>query len=392
MNNNLPSFTIVTPSFNSEKYISKTIESVLSQTYRNFEYFVIDGDSKDSTNKIIKSFGSDIDYTISERDKGMYCALNKGFNKGKGDIFCYINSDDILLPNTLAIVAEFFYFNQNYDLVYGDMNLIDHKGNYKYTHCYRNFFRNEFVCHVSSLIGQASAFWRRKIFFESDQFDTRFTLASDYDFFAKLIIRKKVKFKYLPIPFSEFRVHKQTLSYNFHNKNINEINQIRKNYKYSIYELIISKIYNNYHKFKMLQRYSFARIVNFLRIRAFIPFKLINFFKLIYLNIISSLKYIYISKKAKIYFNKNSNINISKGVKIMDNVKIYLNENSNLFIGENTIIRKNCEIIVNANVFIGRGTLFQENFKLIQSDKLNRDVFLNKRMKNIYIKNNSILK
>ena len=188
----------------------------------------------------------------------MYCALNKGFKKGKGDIFCYINSDDILLPNTLAIVAE-FYFHQNYDLVYGDMNLIDHKGHYKYTHCYRNFYRNEFVCHISSLIGQSSSFWRRDIFFESNQFNTKFKLASDYDFFAKLIIQKKVKYKYIPIPFSSFRFHKQTLSYNFHNLNINEINLIRKKYKYSNSELIISKIYNTYHKFKMLQRYSFVR-------------------------------------------------------------------------------------------------------------------------------------
>jgi len=391
MNNNLPSFTIVTPSFNSEKYITNTIESVLSQTYRNFEYFVIDGDSEDSTNKIIKSFGSDIDYTISEKDEGMYCALNKGFKKGKGDIFCYINSDDILLPNTLAIVAEFFYFHQNYDLVYGDMNLIDHKGHYKYTHCYRNFYRNEFVCHISSLIGQSSSFWRRDIFFESNQFNTKFKLASDYDFFAKLIIQKKVKYKYIPIPFSSFRFHKQTLSYNFHNLNINEINLIRKQYKYSKSELIISKIYNTYHKFKMLQRYSFARILNFLRIRPYIPTKMLNYLRLIYLYMISCSKNIYISKKAKIYLNKNSNIHISKGVRIMDNVKIFLNENSNLFIGEDTIIRKNCEINVNSNVFIGKDTLFEEGFKLLHSDRSSQEFIFNKRIKNIYIKNNSIL-
>ena len=84
MHNELPFFTIVTPSFNSEKYIGKSIEAVLSQTYRNFEYFVIDGGSKDSTNSIIESFGSVIDYRISERDDGMYSALNKGFKRGKG--------------------------------------------------------------------------------------------------------------------------------------------------------------------------------------------------------------------------------------------------------------------------------------------------------------------
>ena len=75
----------------------------------------------------------------------------------------------------------------------------------------------------------------------------------------------------------------------------------------------------------------------------------------------------------------------------MDNVKIFLNENSNIFIGENTIIRKNCEIIVNSNVFIGRDTLFEEGFKLIHSEKSINNVFFNKRMKNIYIKNNSVL-
>ena len=74
------------------------------------------------------------------------------------------------------------------------------------------FSRNEFACHIPSVVGQPSAFWRRKIFFESNQFDTNFKLASDYDFFAKLIIKKKANFKYIPIPFSSLRVHNQTLS------------------------------------------------------------------------------------------------------------------------------------------------------------------------------------
>ena len=144
MHTDLPFFTIVTPSFNSEKYIGKSIEAVLSQTYRNFEYFVIDGGSKDSTKSIIDSFGSVIDYTVSEKDDGMYSALNKGFKRGKGDIFCYINSDDILLPNTLAIVAELFYFYKSYDLIYGDMNIIDYKGEYKYTYCY-SCYRHKYM-------------------------------------------------------------------------------------------------------------------------------------------------------------------------------------------------------------------------------------------------------
>ena len=202
MHNDLPFFTIVTPCFNSEKYIRKSIESVLNQTYKNFEYFIIDGGSEDATKSIIKSFGSKINYTISEKDKGMYDALNKGFKKGKGEVFCYINSDDILLPNTLAIVAELFYFDPKCELIYGDMNIIDHKGDYKYTYCYRNIFRNEFVCNEPALVGQPSAFWRSNIFFELDLFDTSFKMASDYDFFAKLIVQKKVKFKYISIPFS----------------------------------------------------------------------------------------------------------------------------------------------------------------------------------------------
>ena len=145
MNSDLPFFTIITPSFNSEKYISESIKSVLNQTYKNFEYFIIDGGSTDNTNQIIKTFSSKIDYIISEKDLGMYYALNKGFDNAKGDILCYINSDDLLLPNTLAIVAEFFMKNKNLDLVYGDMQIIDKDSNYLYTHCYRKIFRKEFI-------------------------------------------------------------------------------------------------------------------------------------------------------------------------------------------------------------------------------------------------------
>ena len=90
-----PLVSIITVSFNSEKHINKTINSVLSQTYSNIEYLIIDGKSTDSTCEIISKYGSKIDFFLSESDESMYDAINKGIKKSSGDLIAILNSDDV---------------------------------------------------------------------------------------------------------------------------------------------------------------------------------------------------------------------------------------------------------------------------------------------------------
>lgn len=115
-------FSIVTVSFNSQKTIERTIESVLGQTYHNIEYCIVDGNSKDGTVDIIKKYHSqypDIIKYVSEPDKGIYDAMNKGIRMATGDIIGIVNSDDWLEPNALQIVYDSLAANNfNLDSLY----------------------------------------------------------------------------------------------------------------------------------------------------------------------------------------------------------------------------------------------------------------------------------
>lgn len=101
-----PKITIITPSFNQSQYLEETILSVIGQGYPNLEYIIIDGGSTDGSVDIIKKYADKLSYWISEPDKGMYDALQKGFAKSTGDIMGWANSDDILHKNSLYLVAE----------------------------------------------------------------------------------------------------------------------------------------------------------------------------------------------------------------------------------------------------------------------------------------------
>ncbi len=102
----LPRITLVTPSFNQARYLEETIRSVLDQEYPALEYLVIDGGSKDGSVDIIRRYQDRLAYWVSEPDRGMYDAINKGFAKSTGDLMGWINSDDRLMPWTLHVIGE----------------------------------------------------------------------------------------------------------------------------------------------------------------------------------------------------------------------------------------------------------------------------------------------
>ena len=107
----LPKISVITPSYNQASFLEKTILSVISQNYQNLEYIVIDGASTDSSLKIIKKYQKHFSHWQSQKDNGQSDALNIGFKHATGDILCWLNSDDILLPNSLNLIASLFSNN-----------------------------------------------------------------------------------------------------------------------------------------------------------------------------------------------------------------------------------------------------------------------------------------
>lgn len=105
---NRPKISIVTPSYNQGQYIEETIQSVLDQNYENLEYIIIDGGSTDNTTEIIKKYDKYIKFWVSEPDEGQSHAINKGIAHCKGEIFNWLNSDDVLVPDSLDLIASEF--------------------------------------------------------------------------------------------------------------------------------------------------------------------------------------------------------------------------------------------------------------------------------------------
>lgn len=119
--------SVVTISYNQAEFLEACILSILNQKYSNLEYIIIDGGSKDGSVDIIKKYENDLTYWVSEPDKGPANALNKGFSKATGDIYYYLNSDDVLMDGAFDRILEIVNNNPNYDIYYGNCFITDER-------------------------------------------------------------------------------------------------------------------------------------------------------------------------------------------------------------------------------------------------------------------------
>ncbi len=128
MVNNFPKISIVTPSFNQGRFIEKTILSVVDQDYPNWEYIIIDGGSTDESVEIIKKYEKHLAFWVSEADRGQSHAINKGFERATGDIYCWLNSDDWYYPGALKAAAETFVLNSGSGTLVGAGDMVNEAG------------------------------------------------------------------------------------------------------------------------------------------------------------------------------------------------------------------------------------------------------------------------
>lgn len=186
MNEN-PLISIITPTFNSEKYIKECIESVLSQTYTNFEHIIIDGGSTDKTLQIVSDYVGKYNMIyLSEADQGMYDAILKGFQRSNGQILCWLNSDDMYFKGALEIIAKVMSYN-NIAWCTGIGSKYDEKGiNYGIkrhaTVYYPPFLKKGlYDGRTFSIIQQESTFWTRELWNKVNHDEIRtYKYAGDY--------------------------------------------------------------------------------------------------------------------------------------------------------------------------------------------------------------------
>ena len=200
--------SIVTASLNQGKFIEDAIKSVLNQNYTNFEHIIIDGGSTDGTIEILNKYPH-LKW-ISESDKGQSDALNKGFAKASGDIFGWLNSDDIYEKGVFDIVLNELNDEQN-DAVYANCYFTDEKLNITKelkTHKPVKWL-SLFHCYIPS----TTFFFKRKIWDSGIHIDKDFHIVMDKDFFAH-ILYKNYKVKYINEFFAKFIWHENNKSIN----------------------------------------------------------------------------------------------------------------------------------------------------------------------------------
>ncbi len=181
-----PKISIITVVYNSERFIEATIQSILNQSFKHFEYIIVDGGSTDRTIDIIKKYDDKVSYWLSEPDNGLYDAMNKGLQIAKGDFLLFINSGDKLYNNrTLEIIHK----NINADILYGDTIIINENNESlglrrlrpPKTLTLNSLKKGMLVCHQSFIIRKSIA----------PNFNTDYKFSSDFDWVIKSVKNTK---------------------------------------------------------------------------------------------------------------------------------------------------------------------------------------------------------
>jgi glycosyltransferase involved in cell wall biosynthesis len=183
----LPRISVITPSYNQAKFIEQTIRSVLLQGYPNLEYIIIDGGSTDGSVDVIRKYEPWLAYWISEPDRGQSHAINKGFGRATGQVLCWLNSDDYLLPGTLAIVGRTLADDSgNYALLGHSMVIYEDgrparraEGRYENRRRLLAFWKG-YQMH------QPAIFWRREVSEEIGWIREDLHLIMDFDYWTRI--------------------------------------------------------------------------------------------------------------------------------------------------------------------------------------------------------------
>ena len=190
-NHPTPTFSVITVCYNAEATIEDTIQSVISQTYHHVEYIIVDGASKDRTMDIVNRYRDRIAVVVSEPDKGLYDAMNKGIGLATGDYLCFLNAGDSFHEDdTLQLAAHSIHDNRLPDVIYGETALVDHEGHFLRMRrlsapdvlTWKSFRMGMLVCHQAF-------FARREL---AEPYDLRYRFSADYDWCIKIMKKSKV--------------------------------------------------------------------------------------------------------------------------------------------------------------------------------------------------------
>lgn len=236
--------SIITVVWNNIFTIEDAIDSVLSQSYKNIEYIVIDGASNDGTIEVIERYGNKITTFVSEPDKGIYDGLNKGLSLATGDIVAFLHSDDIYASHTIIEeVANVFISDNSVDGVYGDLVYTPKRDTDKVLRYWKSKNFDIKLLKQGWMPAHPTLFLKRDVYEKFGKFDLDFKIAGDYDFMLR-VLSAGIKVKYLEKVLYKMRVGGES---NKSLKNIilkskEDLKALKKNNIGGIYILIIKNL------------------------------------------------------------------------------------------------------------------------------------------------------
>lgn len=191
--------SIITITYNSAATVEDTLQSVVNQDYPNIEYLIIDGKSKDNTLQIVDKYKDKITKVVSEKDKGLYDALNKGIALATGDIVGMLHSDDLYASNhVISDIVETFKNNAGADGVYADLVFVDRNDINKVTRTWESGDYEEGDFLSGWMPPHPTFFVRKECYERFGGFNTTLRLSADYELMLRMIHKNKIKLAYLP--------------------------------------------------------------------------------------------------------------------------------------------------------------------------------------------------
>ena len=249
--------SIITSCYNREATIRGAIESVLGQDYPNIEYIIVDGASKDNSLQVINEYKDRITKIISEPDRGMYEAINKGIRMATGDAIGILNSDDFFTTNDiLQQVSDAFEANKELDAVYGDVHFVNPDNLEKCVRYYSSkVFRRELM-KLGFMPAHPSFYLKKERFEQFGLYKMDYKIAADFEFLLRVIYKEGIRTQYLPLDMvtmrtggastSGFESHKRIMKEHlraFRENGIsNNVFMLSLRYPYKVWELVKNKL------------------------------------------------------------------------------------------------------------------------------------------------------
>lgn len=190
--------TIITATYNAADHLEDCINSIISQDHKDIEHIIIDGKSTDGTMAIVEKFGDHISHSISETDRGMYDAINKGMQLATGDIIGILNSDDMLVSkDVISAIVEVFE-KQQVDAVYGDLEYVDRNDSSHVLRVWKGKTYKRSLFRKGWMPAHPTFYFKRELLEKYGGYETHYFSAADYEFMARYLFHFKASAFYLP--------------------------------------------------------------------------------------------------------------------------------------------------------------------------------------------------